>query len=173
MPRRKHSCKEKGIDGYKGNVPFRRGPGKAALRRWGISWVINDKLKQIEHPGNRVFWAEVAAKCSGPNWNKPGLSEEQKEGWCAWGRLRRVLREAQRWHDFITRCFGGCILFDVGHTPTLLCFCQYNINPHSCRVKKSAPFVVSFIQGERIRLFFSHWIDLKKAQLFMLQIDKA
>lgn len=160
MPWRKHSCKERGVDGYEGNVPFRRGPGKASLRRWCISWVINDKLKQVEHPGSRVFWAEVAAKCSGPSRNKLGLSEEQKEGWCAWRRLRRVLREAQRWRDFITQCLGGCVLFDVGHTPTLLCVFANIASTHTVvEWKKSAPFVVSFIQGERIRLFFSHWID--------------
>lgn len=35
--------------------------------------------------------------------------------------VRRVLRGAQKWRDFITQFLGGCVLFDVRHTPTLLC----------------------------------------------------
>ena len=72
---------------------IRRGPGKTSLRRWCISWVINDKLKQVEHPGSRVFWAEVAAKCSGPsrtslvylrNRKKAGVHGEDSEE--CWGK---------------------------------------------------------------------------------------
>lgn len=165
----KHSCKERGIDGYEGNVPFRRGPGKASLRRWGISWVINDKLKQIEWPGNRVFWAECSREVQWPQLNKPGLSEEQKEGWCAWRRLRRVLREAQRWHDFYHTVFWRLYFIwcrTHTHTPVFLS----NIaSTHTAVEWKicSPSWFLSFKEKE-IRLFFSHWIDFKKLQLFML-----